>query len=725
MLSSIAGPGTRGRLRARLSGRGPFGALSVEATLDGESVAWRDVAAETLRLTGRVEGLGGGRAAARARLEAAAVAVAGVEPRDAVATAECRGMPSRGRCTLEVTGRLAGSLTERLALTLSREGGALRGEIRDLRLTAPGGAAWALVAPARVTAAEDVIVDALELRSGRQRLALRGRVAGAGTSDARVTLDGLALGPLCALRGPVECAGRISGRAVLTGTAAAPVMDASLHGEKLVLGALTNAELDVRVGYAGRLAVLETMLSLPPAGQLRGEMAFPVDVAWAGPRRDLLREPLSVAVSAQALDLEVLHVLAPQAIRAAAGTVWIDIRGSGSRAAPHAEGYLELRDGSFTLTALGVPWRDVHARLVADGTRLRVDEMRARAGEGALHGSGYVSFEPGGWPRAFVDLRLRDLAAFRSPRGEVALEGEASVRGPLAAPEIAGAVDVTRMVLRPPRLEAMITPLPEVDPTIEVVGAAEEVEGEGVSGGRLADPVRVRLRMRLLRDAWVRWREANVELGGELAIDKEPYADAVITGRVVLRRGWYAFEGRRFELREGTITLGAAKGDTEVDITGVHRVRDYDVIARVRGPASAPELTLSSEPPLEEADVLSLLVFGKPASQLTQGQAAGLEEQTMRLAGQYVIGELSASVRDTLGLHTLEVEPPEGQGGTGVVTAGRYVGRDVLVSLGQEFGESVAEVFRLEYALTSRISLRGSTTTTGRSGADIVWRHRY
>jgi autotransporter translocation and assembly factor TamB len=725
-LSSIAGSGTHGRLRARLSGGGPFGALSIEATADGEGVAWKGVATRTLHLTGRVEGLGGARPAARARLEAAAVGVPGVEPRDATATAECTGTPTRGRCAFDVTGRLAESVTERLALTLSRDGGPLRGEIRDLRLTMPGGAVWALAAPARVTVGEDVSIDRLEVRAGRQRLALHGRVAGAGASDARLTLDDLALGPLCALRGPVECAGRISGRVALSGTAAAPVMDAAIYGERLVFGTLTNAELDVRVQYADRLAMLETVLALPPAGRLRGEMTVPVDVAWAGPRRDLSREPLSVAVSAQALDLEVLHVLAPRVIGAAAGTVSADIRGTGSRATPHAEGHVELRDASFTLTALGAPWHDVQARLVADGMRLRIDEMRARAGEGALHGSGYVSFEHDGWPRAFVDLRLQNLAAFQSPRGEAALEGEVRVRGPLAAPEVTGAVDVTRMVLRPPRLEAMITSLPEADPTIEVVGAVEEeVEVEGVSGGRLADPVRVHLRLRLQRDAWVRWREANVELGGELAIDKEPYEDAVITGTVVLRRGWYAFEGRRFELREGSITLGAAPGDVEVDITGVHRVRGYDVVARVRGPASAPELTLSSEPSLEEADVLSLLVFGKPASQLTQGQAAGLEEQTMRLAGQYVIRELSASVRDTLGLHTLEVELPEGQGGTGVVTAGRYVGRNVLVSLGQEFGASVAEVFRLEYALTSRISLRGSTTTTGRSGADIVWRYRY
>jgi translocation and assembly module TamB len=204
-----------------------------------------------------------------------------------------------------------------------------------------------------------------------------------------------------------------------------------------------------------------------------------------------------------------------------------------------------------------------------------------------------------------------------------------------------------------------------------------------------------------------------------------------VTGEIVLLRGWYAFQGRRFTVRQGTITLPEDGGDPQLDVTGIYRVRGtgfaqgHDVFVTVRGPSSAPELALSSEPPLEQGDVLSVLLFGKPMDDLTAGQATGLQEQTVRLAGQYAIGELGASVRDGLGLHTLDVELPEGQQGTGRVTVGRYVTRDVLVSLGHEFGSSVAEVFGVEYGITRSISVRGATSTDGRSAVDLFWRRRY
>jgi autotransporter translocation and assembly factor TamB len=59
------------------------------------------------------------------------------------------------------------------------------------------------------------------------------------------------------------------------------------------------------------------------------------------------------------------------------------------------------------------------------------------------------------------------------------------------------------------------------------------------------------------------------------------------------------------------------------------------------------------------------------------------------------------------------------------VSVGRYVTGDVFVSLAQEFGAQQAEVVSLEYSLTRRISIRGSTSTRGDRAIDVFWRRRY
>ena len=56
---------------------------------------------------------------------------------------------------------------------------------------------------------------------------------------------------------------------------------------------------------------------------------------------------------------------------------------------------------------------------------------------------------------------------------------------------------------------------------------------------------------------------------------------------------------------------------------------------------------------------------------------------------------------------------------------GRYVTRDVFVSLAQEFGQSIAEVVSVEYFITPRISIRGSTSSLGNSTVDVLVSHRY
>jgi len=76
------------------------------------------------------------------------------------------------------------------------------------------------------------------------------------------------------------------------------------------------------------------------------------------------------------------------------------------------------------------------------------------------------------------------------------------------------------------------------------------------------------------------------------------------------------------------------------------------------------------------------------------------------------------------GLDTLEVELPKGSE-AGRVSAGRYVAEDVFVSLGQEFGRRVGQVVGVEYSITRSVSVRGSTSTRGDSGVDLLWHYRY
>ena len=115
--------------------------------------------------------------------------------------------------------------------------------------------------------------------------------------------------------------------------------------------------------------------------------------------------------------------------------------------------------------------------------------------------------------------------------------------------------------------------------------------------------------------------DLNITVGGDLDITKAPDAPITLLGAVDTVRGTYEFQGRRFDLvRGGTLRSSASRTSTRTSTSPPtrddpeHRRRG----ARSTSPArpSTPQLELTSDPPLDEADILSLIVFNRPVNEL-------------------------------------------------------------------------------------------------------------
>jgi autotransporter translocation and assembly factor TamB len=197
-----------------------------------------------------------------------------------------------------------------------------------------------------------------------------------------------------------------------------------------------------------------------------------------------------------------------------------------------------------------------------------------------------------------------------------------------------------------------------------------------------------------------------------------------VRGDVRLVRGWATFQDRRFTVEPSAIRFDGAPDSPTLDLTARSRTGEYEVTVQVTGRPDKPVLALSSEPPLEESDVLAVLLFGKPARELGQGQQVDLQQRALGLASTYAAGGLLRSVRNTLGLDVLDVELGEKER-PGALRVGRYVTNDILFSIAQEFGARVGQAATIEYRLRPRVSVRLSTSTSGSSGVDLLWQRRY
>jgi translocation and assembly module TamB len=436
-------------------------------------------------------------------------------------------------------------------------------------------------------------------------------------------------------------------------------------------------------------------------------------------------------LSASRVSLSVANEFAPDEVEDIDGTVDVDLRIAGTLSQPEPSGSVALRGGKATIRPLGLAMSEVTVEVDADPRRIELTTLSARAGEGSLEASGTVLLEEGAPGNVDLRLGLDRWPAIRTQQVEATVAGSVTVSGPASGPAVAGRIDVVRAVLRPEL--SMLDgggPSPR-DPTIIVL--QERVDGENGSEGATADgavevvdamrDLSLDLRVAIERDTWVRHPMAGLELFGAIDLRKRPRDELLVTGQVRVVRGWIYFQGRRFTPTKGEVTFtGGDQVDPSLDIELQTRVAAYTIDAAVGGTAREPSLELRSEPRLEEADILALLMFGKPVNNLDQGEEVALQQQAQSMAANLAAGQVGQAVSDSLGLG---IDIQEIDVVTGRVALGRYLTPQTYVSVAQELAGRGGQQVTVDYYVTPRWTLRTTADSTGNNGADVFWRLEY
>jgi translocation and assembly module TamB len=202
-----------------------------------------------------------------------------------------------------------------------------------------------------------------------------------------------------------------------------------------------------------------------------------------------------------------------------------------------------------------------------------------------------------------------------------------------------------------------------------------------------------------------------------------------LSGTVNTVRGTYQFQGRQFDLaRNGTIRFtGDADFNPIIDVTATRKIPDTGVEAKVRmtGTLDKPELALSSTPPLEESDVLSLIVFNRPINELGTGERTSLAATAGGIATGFIATPLGESIGRALDLDIFEITATtEGDTLGAGVTIGQQIGDRTFLKLRQQFGERIYSEFLLEYQISDFLRLVGTAAPEASGAANRIGQRR-
>ena len=114
--------------------------------------------------------------------------------------------------------------------------------------------------------------------------------------------------------------------------------------------------------------------------------------------------------------------------------------------------------------------------------------------------------------------------------------------------------------------------------------------------------------------------DINLRVAGDLYLYKDPGQPISVTGSFDSVSGTYTFQGRRFDVVETSSINFRGDLNPEIYVTVTRLISGVDTRVSIIGPMRQPELRLSSTPPLDASDILSLIVFNTGSNQLSSAQ---------------------------------------------------------------------------------------------------------
>jgi translocation and assembly module TamB len=391
-----------------------------------------------------------------------------------------------------------------------------------------------------------------------------------------------------------------------------------------------------------------------------------------------------------------------------------------------------------------------------DADAVPIDQLSVTDDSGrAVTAQGGVEGWLAGGQRLDVRLTADGVRVLHNALGDVSVNGDVHVGGTLQQPEVTGTLRARSARLEADRWleryggntgpEAEI-PDPFAPPApIAPVGGRREAPTPPRPGS-LFDRTSLNLTIDLPDNVLVRGRDlvglgpiglgdVNLTVGGQVQYRKPAGQPLSLSGRVEVIRGLYYFQGRPFQVDAGSsITFRDPQpANPSLDVSANREVSGVLVNVAVRGSARRPRVALTSTPPLDEADILSLVVFNQPVNDLDVTERSTLADRATALAAGAVASPISDAVARALDLDLFDVRASDE--GTGpVVSIGRQVG-SFYVSAEQHFGDDTSSALSLEYRISKLLKVVSSVAQgvqqtmlsrwSQQTGVDLIFVVRY
>ncbi|MBV0912437.1 translocation/assembly module TamB domain-containing protein [Anianabacter salinae] len=411
--------------------------------------------------------------------------------------------------------------------------------------------------------------------------------------------------------------------------------------------------------------------------------------------------------------------------RLLSGTARFDLGLNGPLAVNFLSGRITSNGAGLVLPSLGLSLTGIGADVSLGRGRANLDITGGLSTGGTLRLTGPVTLS-GGYS-ADLSLALNQLVLTEPGLYETTADGSLSIDGPLTGgAAISGQINLGQTELRVPSgggPDVAGLDIRHVNEPADVRASrrragliVSDMAGNGGNGAGAAYPVDIRIYAP--NRIFLRGRGLDAELGGSLRL-RGTTADVITEGEFSLVRGRLDILGRRLLLTQALVRL---QGDFDPFVRIAAESRTEDVLVRfvIEGPASSPDLAITSQPDLPQETALSLFLFGRNPEEISAVQALQLAAAIRTLAGSGGEG-LIGNLREALGVDDLDIA--QGEDGTVGLRAGRYLSENIYSDVTVD-AEGRSRI-NLNLEVSPSVTARGTAGSDGSTGLGIFFERDY
>ena len=387
------------------------------------------------------------------------------------------------------------------------------------------------------------------------------------------------------------------------------------------------------------------------------------------------------------------------------GHIDFHLTAQGALKQPDLEGQFNLNNVSFAYQQIPNGISHLNGSMVFNQDRLELRNLVGTTGGGTVTLGGFLIYQQGIYGDITATLkgtRFRYAGLSSTTDAKIRLQGTGN------SMSVSGNVQITRFLM------------------------GQNMDFAALSGGSGAvspppDPNafgnKVRLDIHITSAPQMDFQNSFAQIAGSVNLRvRGTVSQPAVLGRINITDGKATYNGTTYQLQHGDIYFtNPVKIEPVIDLDATTRIEEYDVTIGLHGTASKLTPTFRSEPPLPEADVISLLAQGRTQEEQsiynTQQQQAGVNGTANAVLSGALNATVSNRIQKLFGVGSVKIDPTYtgslGQS-SARITVTQNIGQQVLLTYATSVNSTTQQLIQAQVNLSPSFSV-----TAVRDEADV------